>query len=141
MSFLLTIFFLLQILLITAFVMDIAAMLTVVISAQKSFSFFALLDKFNRFDQFFLQMHWKQNGRVRMYYLLYIGFTIFYHHLSVFGIKQEQIKHVFWPITSCLSMLASVQYIIFLRMLRERYEITNVLFKNFKSIFWHAVLT
>ncbi|XP_050432585.1 uncharacterized protein LOC126840715 [Adelges cooleyi] len=60
-----------------------------------------------------------------------MGFVVVYSYLSVFGTNKQNIKHVFWPLTCCLNMLASAQYAIFMRILRNKYEMANGLFQSY----------
>ncbi|XP_050424271.1 uncharacterized protein LOC126835618 isoform X1 [Adelges cooleyi] len=40
-------------------------------------------------------------------------------------------SHIFWPLHCSLTMLVAVYYVIFVRMMRERYEMVNSMLKNY----------
>ncbi|XP_050424272.1 uncharacterized protein LOC126835618 isoform X2 [Adelges cooleyi] len=101
---------------------------TLLVSAYRSWSFFELLDKFKKFDQFSQETYLSHNRRIQIYYIMYIAFMGIFQYLYIL---KNSGSHIFWPLHCSLTMLVAVYYVIFVRMMRERYEMVNSMLKNY----------
>lgn len=125
--------FIFQVIFIEAFIKFIVAISSTIISAQRSRGFFALEEKFWKFDKFKLQIKCPSNVRTQTFYLLHVLFIGIYNFVSAFS----YINVVFyillpWNMFCITTMLIIIQYVTYVRMLRERYKMANVIFENSK---------
>lgn len=123
----------LQVITIRIFFKFIIAILSVIISAQKSKDFFKLLDKFKRFDMCTLQMQCPPNVTVQIFYILYVfSIEIYYFSISFLFLDIGLIMSLLWTLISTSSMIMIIQYALYMRMLRDRYKLANFIFSNSK---------
>lgn len=110
------------------------------LSAQKSNRFFEIPYSFSQFDKFILQMQCPPNYKTQIFYLLYVLCVGIYHYSLMMLLKQSKnevtiksiLKLFVWTMISLSSMINLTQYITCIRMLRDRYSLANLLFKNSK---------
>jgi len=108
------------------------SVINVTISAYKSKRFFKILDSFDRFDKFILQMQCPSNYESQKFYLLYVLLVGMYHTSVMTFFLNNIFLVLLWSLVCLLTMIAVTQYIMSIRMLRDRYKLSNLVFKNSK---------
>lgn len=124
-----------QVILFETYVILIALVINVVLSAIKSKRFFKILDLFNRFDEFILQVQCSSDYKAQQFYIVY-ALLVWVYHLSVIAMTFfNRFFLLFMWSTICLwTTIATLPYIICIRMLRHRYKLANKVFKNSKYL-------
>ncbi|VVC30892.1 7TM chemoreceptor [Cinara cedri] len=107
----------------------IVALLCVVFSIHRSKGFFKLIEEFNGFDSYTLQLSCPSDLKVQTFYLLYaVLIETYYFVISVnYSLLSVSIL-VSWTLISVATMLMMIQYAVFVRILRERYKWANYIF-------------
>lgn len=123
----------LQVIYAEIFINYMVAILNLVFSAHRSKQFFELLNKFHQFDYFTLQVQCPSNYKTQIFYLLYVLFVIIYH-LSVTTLLSNTGFLILstWSLICSSTMIVLTQFITCIRLLRDRYKMANVIFKNSK---------
>jgi len=129
---------LLQIIIIEVLIIFITSVFNIALSAQKSKRFFDLLKSFYQFDRFVLQIQLPPNYKTQTLYLLYVLCVGVYHlsfmvyfSLLRFDTRIKSVLHLcVWTMISLSTMITLTQYVTFIRMLRDRYLLANLKFKN-----------
>lgn len=124
----------LQIITTRIFLKYIVAVINVMIAAKKSTGYFTLLDKFNRYDKFTLQIQCPANPKTQIYYLLFTFLVECYYSSITFHYTSNKsiIILIMWFLISMSTMLMLIQYRIFVGILRERYTLANYIFSSSK---------
>ncbi|XP_026814315.1 uncharacterized protein LOC113554601 [Rhopalosiphum maidis] len=103
----------------------------VVLSANKSKHFFKIFDSFYRFDELVLQVHCSSNYKAQQFYLVYVLLIGTYHITFTYYFYNYNFFILFmWSLITLLTMITVLPYIISIRMLRDRYKLANLVFKN-----------
>lgn len=129
--------YLLQIICIEVFCISITPIFTLALSIQRSKQFFEVLDSFSRFDKFILHIECPPNYKTQTFCLVYTLCVGIYHFTLLTHVKHNInilfiITLCMWTIICMSSMIYLTQYITCIRMLRNRYSLANLLFKNSK---------
>lgn len=112
----------------------VVAVISTTVSVYRSHGFCGLRDKFRRFDEIALG----RSGRPpragpQALYLLYVFSVGLYNYTCSFAYKGMGYYVPFMWVALCTStMIPVVQYVTYVRMLRERYESANGTFSNSK---------
>lgn len=121
----------LQVVTVRIFFKFVVAVLNVAIAAQKSKGFFGLIEKFQRFDTITLQVQCPSDMRVQTFYLTYtLSIEVFYLVISVYYTDTNIIILIIWILVPASTTFMINQYVIFVRLLRERYKLANNLFSS-----------
>jgi len=111
------------------------SVINVTLSAYRSKRFFKIIDSFYQFDKCTLQMHCPSNYKSQEFYLVFI-FLVGTYHVSVmrFFLNNSFIELFMWSLICLLTMIVVSQYIICIKMLRDRYILANIVFENSKYL-------
>lgn len=135
----------LQVLTIKIFFKVIVSLLCVIFSIHKSKRFLKLIEEFNGFDSYTLQVSCPSDFKMQTFYLLYaITIEIYYFVIEVYYSVLNVPILTMWTLVSLVTMLMIIQYVIFVRILRERYKWANYTFacsKWYTSNFNFCIVT
>ncbi|KAF0762665.1 Uncharacterized protein FWK35_00015866, partial [Aphis craccivora] len=113
------------------YVILIAVVINIVLSANKSKRFFKILDLFHRFDELILQVQCSSDYKAQQFYVVYTLLVWVYHLFVMVVIFLKNIYFLFmWSSICWLTIISILPYIICIRMLRHRYKLANKVFKN-----------
>jgi hypothetical protein len=104
------------------------------VSAAKGQAYFDLLGKFSAFDELTLGERFPSDGCVQTLYMLLVA-SVFVHNLSWTLVSVDVPFYVLfaWHLYCVFTMSTFVQYVNYVRMVRERFKSVNRIFKNSKS--------
>lgn len=109
------------------------AVLSAVISAQRSKGFFKLINKFDKFDNVSLQIQCSSTFKTQIFYLLYaLLIEVYYLLISVYYSDISVIVLLMWTLVSASTILMIIQYVVFVGLIRERYKSANYIFSSSK---------
>lgn len=109
----------------------ILAALSAGVSIRKSKAFFKLLDKFDRFDSFTLQTQCPSNTKAQSFHTIFaVSVEFFYFSMTWYYADVNVCVLILWTSTSGSITLMTVQYSEYVRMLRERYKMSNLVFSK-----------
>lgn len=124
-----------QVILFEIYVILIAVVINIVLSANKSKRFFKILDLFHRFDELILQVQCSSDYKAQQFYVVYTLLVWVYHLFVMVLIFLKNIYFLFmWSSICWLTIISILPYIICIRMLRHRYKLANKVFKNSKYL-------
>lgn len=114
----------------------IVTIFSTMISVHRSQGYYRLLEKFFKFDDSASSMPCPPNVYNQAFYLLYALFvgahnfvcSLYYTNIPVYILLA-------WNLFCSSTTLMIVQYIVYIRMLRDRYELANKIFRKSKLIF------
>jgi len=109
----------------------IVTIFSISISVHRSQGYILVLEKFYKFDDSASRVPYQPDVRSQTFYLLYV-LAIGVHNFvgSFFYTIIEGYILVAWNVFCSSTMLVIVQYITYVRMLRDRYELANRIFKK-----------
>jgi len=117
------------------YIVSFVTVIDIALSAFRSKLFFKILDSFYRFDKFTLQMRCPSNNKSQQFYLVFILLVCTYHiSILVVFINERFFILFMWNLFCLLTMIATIQYIICIKMLNDRYKLANILFENSKYL-------
>lgn len=123
----------LQVITIKIFFKVIVSLLCVVFSIHKSKRFLRLIEEFEGFDSYTLQVSCPSDFKMQTFYLLYaISIEMYYIVIEVYYSVLNVPILTMWTLVSLVTMLMIIQYVIFVRILRERYKWANYTFARSK---------
>lgn len=130
--------FYLQLISIRVFFKFIVAILGVAVSAQRSNVFFELVDKFQQCDTLTLKVQSPPNFKTQSYYLLYALLTeMYYFIISYHSNDIHFITLLMWTFNSSSTMLMMIQFVVFVRIIRDKYKLANHIFLSSEYIKKH----
>lgn len=114
----------------------IVNILSISISVHRSQGYTRVLEKFYKFDDSASRTPSQSNVRSQTFYLLYVlligvhNFVGSFYYTNIGG-------HILvaWNVFCSSTMLIIVQYISYIRMLRDRYQLANRIFKKSEHVF------
>lgn len=116
-------------------VVSIVSVTGVALSAFRSKQFFKILDSFDRFDKFTLQIRCPSNYKSQHFYIVFILLIGTYHFcIMAFFTTTRYFILFIWSLFCLLTMITTSQYIICIKMLNDRYRLANILFENSKYL-------
>jgi len=114
----------------------IVTIFSISISVHRSQRYFRLLEKFYKFDNSVSRIPCPPDVHIQTFYLLYalfIGVHNFVCSLNYTSMPMYVL--LAWNLFCSSTTLVIVQFMIYIRMLRERYKLANRIFKKSKVIF------
>jgi len=113
----------------------IVTIFSISISVHRSQGYNQLLEKFYKFDYAASGTPCPPDVRSQTFYLLYI-MSIGVHNFVCSLYYTDIAGHILlaWNLFCSATMLVIVQYIIYVRMLRDRFELANRIFKKSEHI-------
>jgi len=109
----------------------IVTIFSISISVHRSQGYIQVLEKFYKFDDSASWIPCQPDVRCQMFYLLYV-LAIGVHNFMGSSRYSEIAWYILigWNVFCSSTMLVIVQYITYVRMLRNRYELANNIFKK-----------
>lgn len=114
----------------------IVTIFSTVISVHRSQGYNRLLEKFFKFDNSASSMPCPPDVYIQAFYLLY-GLFVGAHNFvcSLYYTSIPAYILLAWNLFCSSTTLVIVQYIVYIRMLRDRYELANKIYRKSKLIF------
>lgn len=113
----------------------LVAVLSFLFSAQRSKSFFKLIDGFYRLDTFVLKIKRLTNLKTQNLYLLYaLLIEVYYLIISVYYSEMNVTILFILTLVSASIMLMITQYVAFVTIIRQRYTLANSIFSSSKYL-------
>lgn len=113
----------------------LVAVLSFLLSAQRSKSFFKLIDGFYHLDTFVLKIKRLTNLKTQNIYLLYaLLIEVYYLIISVYYSEMNVTILFILVLVSASIMLMITQYVAFVTIIRQRYTLANYIFSSSKHL-------
>lgn len=113
----------------------LVAVLSFLFSAQRSKSFFKLIDGFYHLDTFVLNIKRLTNLKTQNIYLLYaLSIEVYYLIISVYYSEMNVTILFILVLVSASIMLMITQYVAFVTIIRQRYTLANYIFSSSKHL-------
>lgn len=113
----------------------LVAVLSFLFSAQRSKSFFKLIDGFYHLDTFVLKIKRLTNLKTQNLYLLYaLSIEVYYLIISVYYSEMNVTILFILILVSASIMLMITQYVAFVTIIRQRYTLANFIFSSSKHL-------
>lgn len=117
------------------------AILSAIVSAQRSKGFFKLIDKFDKFDTVSLQKEYSSHFKTQIFYLLYaLSIEAYYLLVIVYYSDIHFVVLLMWALISMSTILMIIQYVIFVGLIREKYKSANHVFSSSKYYYNQPLL-
>lgn len=109
----------------------IVTIFSISISVHRSQNYIQVLEKFYKFDYSASRIPCQPDVRSQTFYLLYV-LAIGVHNFVGSSCYSEITWYILigWNVFCSSTMLVIVQYMTYVRMLRDRYEVANKIFKK-----------
>uniref|UniRef100_A0A2S2NEQ4 Gustatory receptor n=1 Tax=Schizaphis graminum TaxID=13262 RepID=A0A2S2NEQ4_SCHGA len=120
-----------KVIFIEVFTKFIVTIFSISISLHRSQRYFRVLEKFYKFDVSVSRIPCPPDVHVQTFYLLYVLFIGAHNYIcSLNYTSMPMYVLLVWNLFSSSTTLVIVQFMIYIRMLRERYELANRIFKK-----------